>query len=73
MSQQTTEQQITGKFPPHRKEKIFIYRRKSTERENKRERRQMEWLFSSTRAEPKEDQTSRLENSETTQAGVTRP
>ena len=33
----------------------------------------MEWLFSSTRAEPKEDQTPRLENSETTQAGVTRP
>ena len=39
MSQQTTEQQITGKFPPHRKEKIFIYRRKSTERENKREKK----------------------------------
>lgn len=41
--------------------------------ENKGERRQMESLFSSTRAEPKEDQTPRLEKSETTPAGVTLP
>lgn len=33
----------------------------------------MEWLFSSTRAVPKEGQTPRLENSETTHAGVTLP